>query len=363
VPPRSRRVTVVSSRRCWPLGVPRSARKQRAKIRGLVLAAEYRPDADSLCGIATEPQVWASLPEQTRPADQRLAHGRTPHRRAYRHNAGVKLSIIMAAYNEAETITDAVQEVLEVDYPCDVELLVVDDGSRDATPQLLAQLHDPRLTVIRHPANLGKGAAVLSAVAVATGTHMLPFDADLEYMPDDILRLVEPVLRGRCNVVYGVRLFGCNTVYRSFLYAVGNKIFTRTANVLFGAWLSDLHTCLKLIPVDLVRSLRLRETGFGLDTELSASLLRCGIRPFEVPVSYFSRSHEEGKKINWRDALACLWILLRVRTMARSQFRQVGELDLTARRRSAARPVSPADWQRSALLENDAVSELTAGTG
>jgi len=318
------------------------------------LAAEYRPEAGNLYKIAAEPPALTG--------GQGLAHGRPAHHRAYRHGREIKLSIIMAAYNEAETITDAVEEVLEVDYPCDVELLVVDDGSTDATPLLLAQLDDPRLVVIRHSANQGKGAAVLTAVAVATGTHMLPFDADLEYMPDDILRIIEPVLRGRCNVVYGVRLFGCNTVYRSFLYAMGNKMFTRTANILFGAWLSDLHTCLKLIPINVVKSLRLRETGFGLDTEISASLLRCGIRPFEVPVSYFSRSHEEGKKINWRDAFTCLWILLRVRTMRRSQFREVGELALTARRPAAARQVPAADWQRPEL-DDDPVGELTVGTG
>ena len=324
------------------------------------MSAEYRPETGRLYEIAAEPPGFTGLTDQARTAGPRLPRNGSAHRRAYRHSAGVKLSIIMAAYNEAATITDAVEEVLEVDYPCDVELLVVDDGSTDATPQLLAELADPRLVVIRHPANLGKGAAVLTAVAAATGTHILPFDADLEYMPDDILRLVEPVLRGRCNVVYGVRLFGCNTVYRSFLYAIGNKIFTRTANILFGAWLSDLHTCLKLIPIDLVRCLHLRETGFGLDTEVSASLLRCGIRPFEVPVSYFSRSHAEGKKINWRDAFACLWILLRIRAMPRSQFRQVGELDLTTSRTSTARPVSPASWRRSALLENETLDELTA---
>jgi glycosyltransferase involved in cell wall biosynthesis len=326
------------------------------------LAAEYRPRAGNLYGIAAEAQVWPELPEQAGPADQHQTHDRTARRRIRRRSAEIKLSIIMAAYNEAETITDAVEEVLEVDYPCDVELLVVDDGSTDATPELLARLDDQRLRIIRHPANAGKGAAVMTAVAAATGTHILPFDADLEYLPDDILRLVEPVLRGRCNVVYGVRLFGCNTVYRSFLYAVGNKVFTRTANILFGAWLSDLHTCLKLIPIDLVRSLRLRETGFGLDTEVSASLLRCGIRPFEVPVSYFSRSHEEGKKINWRDAFACLWILLRVRAMRRSRFGQVGKLHLTARPPAAVRPISSADWQQTALLENEPATELTVGS-
>jgi len=331
-------------------------------MRGFILAAKCSARAGNLYEIASETPALATVPEQANMAGQRLTTDRPAHHRAYRHRPDLKLSIIMAAYNEAETITDAVEEVLEVAYPCDVELLVVDDGSTDATPQLLARLDDPRLIVIRHPSNLGKGAAVLTAVAAAKGTHILPFDADLEYMPDDILRVIEPVLRGRCNVVYGVRLFGCNTVYRSFVYAAGNKMFTRIANILFGACLSDLHTCLKLIPIDVLRGLRLQETGFGLDTELSASLLRCGIRPFEVPVSYFSRSHEEGKKINWLDAVACLWILLRVRAKPRRQFRHVAELAMTARRQVASRPVSSTDWHPPALVANETVSEITVGS-
>ena len=326
------------------------------------MTAQHRSEASNLCETASQPTVLSTLPKHGRVPVQRLDEDQAAHHRAYRHSAEFKLSIIMAAYNEEETITDAVLEILEVDYPCDMELLVVDDGSTDATSRLLAQLDDPRLAVIRHPSNSGKGAAVLNAVAAATGTHMLPFDADLEYMPDDILRLIEPVLRGRCNVVYGVRLFGCNTVYRSFLYAVGNKVFTRTASVLFGAWLSDLHTCLKLVPIDVVRALPLRETGFGLDTEVSASLLRCGIRPFEVPVSYFSRSHEEGKKINWRDAFACLWILLRVRAMPRSQFRHVRELAITARRPASVRSAPPVDWVQPSLRSCDTASEITVGS-
>jgi glycosyltransferase involved in cell wall biosynthesis len=339
----------------WELG------SYRLATRGFVLVAEFRSEVGNLYEIAPEPPALMAQKEHGRADNEHLTHNRSGRRRAW-HSAELKLSIIMAAYNEAATIIEAVEEVLEVDYPCEVELIVVDDGSTDATPQLLARLNDPRLVIIRHSANSGKGAAIRTAVAAATGTHMLPFDADLEYMPDDILRLIEPVLRGRYNVVYGVRLFGCNTVYRSFLYAVGNKLFTRTANILFGAWLSDLHTCLKLIPIDLVRHLPLRETGFGLDTELSVSLLRCGVRPFEIPVSYFSRSHEEGKKINWRDAVACLWILLRVRVKPRSQFRHVSELARTVRRPAAVRSQSTAESQRSALRADETASEMTVSS-
>ena len=229
----------------------------------------------------------------------------------------MKLSILMAAYNEERTVAEVAGAVLATDYPCLIELIIVDDGSSDRTPELLAELTDPRVTVLRHRVNRGKSAALTTAMDAATGTHMLPFDADLEYDPADIAALIEPVLRGRCEVVYGTRLFGANTVYQSFAYALGNKVLTLAANVLFDASISDLHTCLKLIPLPLVRSMRLDASGFGMDTELTARLLRLGIRPFEVPVSYHSRSRAEGKKISWRDGVHCLRILAGVRFSAK----------------------------------------------
>lgn len=225
----------------------------------------------------------------------------------------VKLSILMATFDEGSTIGDAVQSVLETSYPCEFELLVVDDGSMDTTAHTLSQIDDPRLRVLRHEANLGKGAALLTAAAVATGTHIVPFDSDLEYSPGDIAKLLEPVIAGRCDVVYGARLFGVNTVYQSYRYALGNRALTTAANMLFDSYLSDLHTCLKLMPLALFRELDLRERGFGLDTEVTARLLQMGIRPFEVPVSYHSRAHSHGKKINWLDGVQCLAILARVR--------------------------------------------------
>lgn len=146
--------------------------------------------------------------------------------------------------------------------------------------------------------------------------------------------------------MYGVRLFGFNTVYQSYRYAVGNRLLTTIANVLFDANLSDLHTCLKLVPADLFKNLALRENGFGLDTELSASLLRLGIRPFEVPVSYYSRSHAQGKKINWRDAFECVRVLLRVRVTRRKRLCPSAPGDLPGGQRSAT---APGGWARHDL--------------
>ena len=228
-------------------------------------------------------------------------------------------------------------EILNTDYPCDIELIVVDDGSTDGTGVLLSGFHDDRIVVHRHPVNQGKGAALRSAAEMATGTHLLPFDADLEYAAEDIPRMLEPVLKGRSDVVYGTRLFGCNTVYQSYRYALGNRTLTALANLFFNASLSDLHTCLKLMPAATMKQLSLTEIGFGLDTEMTALLLLRGIRPFEVPVSYYSRSHAEGKKINWRDAVRCAWILLRVRLRGPRRFGPPG-CCRRQRRRQRRRP-------------------------
>lgn len=225
----------------------------------------------------------------------------------------VKLSILMPVFNEERTIVQAVEEVLQTLYPCDFELIVVDDGSTDTTEMLLARMRHDRLVVHRHLENRGKGAALRTAVSLARGSHVVPFDADLEYAAEDIPRMLDPVLKGRCAVVYGVRMFGFNTVYHSLRYAAGNRFLTALANVLFDSCLSDLHTCLKLIPLPMLTTLELTEERFGLDTEVTALLLRNGVRPFEVPVSYYSRSHADGKKIKMRDAVVCAWVLVKVR--------------------------------------------------
>ena len=224
----------------------------------------------------------------------------------------MKLSILMPVYNEEARLADAVKQALDVQYPCEIELVVVDDGSTDRTSQILAGMDNSRMRVILHERNQGKGAAIMTAVNAAEGDYLVILDADLEYSPTDIPKLLQPVLEGRTTVVYGNRTFGSHSSF-SFWYVMGNKAVTTAGNMLFNCYLGDLETCFKLMPVELYRSLRIRSRGFGMEAEVTGKLLRNRYRPYEVPISYHARSREEGKKITWQDGVEALWILLRER--------------------------------------------------
>ena len=234
------------------------------------------------------------------------------------------LSIVMPVYNEARTIRSAVERVLAVDYPCSVELVVVDDGSRDTTSEILQEFQARGVVVIRHLRNRGKGAAVRTGVDRATGTHLIVLDADLEYSPADIPSMLFPVISGNADHVFGTRVFGMNTRFQSFRFAMGGRITTLAANLLYDSCLTDMHTCLKLLPVADFRHMALSENGFGLDTELTARLLRAGVRPYEVPVSYNGRSMLEGKKISWKDGVRCIVILVKIRSERHPQLLPTG---------------------------------------
>lgn len=225
----------------------------------------------------------------------------------------MKLSVLMPVYNEAATIEAAVKRVLDVRYPCDMELVLVDDGSVDGTADKLAGLADPRIVLAAHRVNCGKGAAIRTASGLAAGDYMVICDADLEYSPEEIPSLLQPIFDGDAAVVYGTRSFGSHTAY-SFWYVIGNKTVTMWANLLFNAWISDLETCFKLMPLQLYRDLDVRATGFGMEAEVTGKLLSRGVRPYEVAISYKARSRDEGKKLTWRDGLEALWILARIRT-------------------------------------------------
>jgi dolichol-phosphate hexosyltransferase len=219
----------------------------------------------------------------------------------------------MPVYNEAATVERAVSELLAAELGTEFELIVVDDGSTDGTRELLeAKPWPDRVRLLRHDRNRGKGAAVRTGLAEARGEFTTIFDADLEYEPADIATLLPPLQDGRANAVFGVRAFDGYTSH-SFLYVLGNKLVTFTANALFNVYLRDLMTCHKAIRTEVLRDLPLKEPGFGVEAEIAARLLQRGERIFEVPVSYRARSDEEGKKLTAVDGLRVIRTLVRCR--------------------------------------------------
>ena len=219
----------------------------------------------------------------------------------------------MPIYNEAATARQAIDAVLAADVGMDLELIIVDDGSTDGTrEQLTAQAWPDRVKLVLHDANQGKGAAVRTALTHARGEFAAIFDADLEYDPTDLRPLLEPLVSGDTNAVFGVRAFDGYTSH-SFLYVLGNKGVTLVANVLFNVYLRDLMTCHKAIRTDVFRQLPLRASGFDIEPEITARLLQAGERIFEVPVHYKARSSEDGKKLTAVDGLRTVATLIRCR--------------------------------------------------
>jgi glycosyltransferase involved in cell wall biosynthesis len=224
------------------------------------------------------------------------------------------LSILMPVFNEQERVAKAIASVLATELPTDFELIVVNDGSTDGTREILQSGGgwDGHVRLFEHPENRGKGAAVKTALAQARGELAAIFDADLEYEPSDLARLMPPLLDGRANACFGVRAFDGYTSH-SFTYVLGNKGVTMAANVLFNVYLRDIMTCQKMIRTELFRSLPLRSAGFAIEPEIAARLVQRGERIFEVPVQYRARSTAEGKKLNSKDGLRVLATLLRCR--------------------------------------------------
>lgn len=224
-----------------------------------------------------------------------------------------KLTIAVPVYNERQRVARALKELLATTFPVETEVIVVDDGSSDGTSDELAHIGLPEhVRLIRHPQNRGKGAALRTALEAATGDVFVPFDADLEYDPQDLPKLLHPLIRGETDVVYGTRAFGSHTAF-SFVYVLGNKFLNLWANVLFNSYISDLETCFKMVRTPLLRSLDLRLSSFDIEAEVTAKLLRAGQRPYEVPIGYKARSRAEGKKLQWRDGVDALLVILRIR--------------------------------------------------
>jgi glycosyltransferase involved in cell wall biosynthesis len=223
----------------------------------------------------------------------------------------------MPVFNEIETVERAIDEVLGADIGVEIELIVVDDGSTDGTRELLSKREwTERVRFVKHDRNLGKGAAVRTALEHATGELSAIFDADLEYDPNDLAGLLPPLQEGLSNAVFGVRAFDGYTSH-SFLYVLGNKGVTLAANILFNVYLRDLMTCHKLIRTDVFRALPLKARGFDIEPEIAARLLQHGERIYEVPVRYKARSTAEGKKLTSVDGFRVLRTLVRCRLSGR----------------------------------------------
>jgi glycosyltransferase involved in cell wall biosynthesis len=224
----------------------------------------------------------------------------------------VELTVLMPVYNERETVEEAIRSVLDSGVSDAFELIVVDDGSRDGTTELLRDGSWPdSVRVLHHEKNRGKGAALRTGLAEARGTFSTVFDADLEYAARDIGALLEPLRDGE-QAVFGTRGFQSHSAY-SFWYVVGNFFVTFLTNLLYNSWISDVMTGHKAMRTELFRSLKLRERGFAIEPEIAARLLRRKIRIFEVPITYKARSREEGKKLTALDGLRVVRTLLRCR--------------------------------------------------
>jgi glycosyltransferase involved in cell wall biosynthesis len=223
-----------------------------------------------------------------------------------------KLSVIVPVFNERTTVVEIMRRMRAVELPIDREFVIVDDGSSDGTQQVLSQLGDSTVKVVKHTANRGKGAAIRTGLGHVTGDLVLIQDADLEYDPEDWPRLLAPVFRGKATVVYGSRFTG-ERRNMLFLHWMGNRLLSLTTNLLYNTTLSDMETCYKLFDRRVLDGITIRSERFEFEPEITAKLLRQGVRIYEVPISYTGREFDEGKKITWRDGFAALYALVKFR--------------------------------------------------
>ena len=232
-----------------------------------------------------------------------------------------KLSILIPVYNERRTIAEAVRRARTVELPVDREILIIDDGSTDGTGEIIKRLADSTVRVLHQPTNMGKGAALRRGFQESTGDYVVVYDADLEYDPRDWPALLRPALEGEARAVYGSRFTG-ERRNMMFWHWVGNRFLSLVTNVLYNTTLSDMETCSKLIEGDLIRSLRFTSNRFDIEPEITAKLLRSGVRIYEVPIRYAGREIDEGKKISWKDGFPALWALVKYRFVPGMSFRR-----------------------------------------
>jgi len=224
----------------------------------------------------------------------------------------LKLSVVIPVYNEQASLRDVVQRVEGVDY--DKEIILVDDGSTDGSREILEEYKDREgYHVLFHARNRGKGAALRTGFACATGDVIIIQDADLEYNPKDYAMLLEPILDGRADVVYGSRFLGGPHRVLFYWHYVGNKFLTTLSNMLTNLNLTDMETGYKVFSKKVIDSINLKCDRFGFEPEITSKIARRNFRIYEVPISYSGRDYSEGKKITWKDGMAALWFIFRFR--------------------------------------------------
>jgi glycosyltransferase involved in cell wall biosynthesis len=223
------------------------------------------------------------------------------------------VSFLIPAFNEARTIAEVIDRVSQL--PFEKQLIVIDDGSTDDTPGILERLSEGRddMVVIRQE-NRGKGAAIRAGIPRIEGAIVVIQDADMEYDPAEVPSLIDPIVQGHADVVYGSRLAG-GRPQRAYLFwhLLGNRFLSLVTGVLYNTTLSDMETGYKAFKSDVLRSLDLREDDFAIEPEITGRICKLHLRIYELPISYYGRTYDEGKKITWRDGFKAVWVLIRVR--------------------------------------------------